>query len=127
MESAGNANFCCQRCWAPIQLDSAFSGSMDEHTLAELNLPAIRTPELDFTSQASSLDNYTPSRQEQTLTQASTHQGFTLLGHTAAYPTSNNIGHLSHYVLKSAQLFDLVSSTSDIGKTYISPVTCRCI
>ena len=111
METAGNAHFCCQRCWAPIQLDSAFNGSLDEHTMAELSLPAMRTPELDFTSQASSLDNYTPSRQEQ----ASVHQGFTLLGHTAVYPTASNIGHLSHYVLKSAQLFDLVSSTSDIG------------
>nr|CAG4641604.1 EOG090X048D [Eurycercus lamellatus] len=55
------------------------------------------------------LDNFIPSRQEQT----STHQGFTLVGHTPA-SVNTNIGHLSHYIRKSSQLFDLVSSTSDI-------------
>ena len=76
--------------------------------LAELSLPAIRTPELDFASQASSLDNYVPAHQEI----GTTHQGFTVLGHPTV--TTNSIGNLSHFMRKSAELFDLVSSTSDI-------------
>nr|CAG4648589.1 EOG090X048D [Polyphemus pediculus] len=102
----GTLRFCCQRCWTPLKLDSAFSCSLDEHTLAELSLPAVRTPELDFASQESSLDNFVPSRQDNAST-----QGFTLLSHPSINP---NMGHLSHFVRKSAQLFDLVSSTSDI-------------
>lgn len=101
-------HFFCQRCWTPLKLDSVFNSSLDEHTLAELSLPAVRTPDLDFASQASSLDNFVPSRQEN----ASVHQGFTLLSHPNNI--QNNIVHLSHFVRKSAQLFDLVSSTSDI-------------
>jgi len=101
-------HFFCQRCWTPLKLDSVFNCSLDEHTLAELSLPAVRTPDLDFASQASSLDNFVASRQEN----SSVHQGFTLLSHPNI--SKNNIIHLSHFVRKSAQLFDLVSSTSDI-------------
>jgi len=98
--------FMCQKCWTPLKLDSVFNCSLDEHTLAELSLPAVRTPDLDFASQASSLDNFVSSHQGNT----SIHQGFTLLSH----PTDKNNSTLSHFVRKSAQLFDLVSSTSDI-------------
>lgn len=101
-------HFFCQRCFTPLKLDSVFNRSLDEHTLAELSLPAVRTPDLDFASQASSLDNFVPSRQEI----ASGHQSFTLLSHPNII--KNNVTHLSHFVRKSAQLFDLVSSTSDI-------------
>lgn len=96
-----------------MNLDGAFSSSLDEHTLAELSLPAFRSPELDFASQASSLDNFVPAHPEP----GTTHQGFTFLGHTTNNNTtaqSTNIGHLSHFVSKSAQLFDLASSTSDV-------------
>lgn len=110
MEDAGRILFCCQRCWATLKLDADFSSSLDEHTNAELSLPAVRTPELDYGSQASSLDNYVPSRQEC----VSNHQGFTFVGYELGSGNTSNIGHLSHYVRKSARLFDLVSSTSDI-------------
>lgn len=105
-------SFCCQRCWTPLKLDTGFSCSLDEHTIAELSLPAVRTPELDYISQASSLDNYVPNRQDY----FSIHQGFTLVGHNIVRTAGsiNNAGHLSHFVKKSARLFDLVSSTSDI-------------
>lgn len=43
---------------------------------------------------------------------ATTHQGFTLLGHPNVTPT--NMGNLSHFLRKSSELFDLVSSTSDV-------------
>ena len=109
MEEVNRVSFCCQRCWTPIRLDTGFSFSLDEHTIAELSLPAVRTPELDYASQASSLDNYVPSHQEHLST-----QGFTFVGHTIVGGNTNNIGHLSHYVRKSTRLFDLVSSTSDI-------------
>lgn len=110
MDDVSRVSFCCQRCWTPLRLDTGFSCSLDEHTIAELSLPAVRTPELDYASQISSLDNYVPNHQDH----LSTHQGFTLVGHTIAGGHTNNIGHLSHYVRKSTRLFDLVSSTSDI-------------
>jgi beclin 1 len=111
MEEDGRVVFCCQRCWTPLKLDTGFSCSLDEHTIAELSLPAVRTPELDYTSQASSLDNYVPSRQDH----LSIHQGFTFVGHAITGNSGNtNIGHLSHFIRKSTRLFDLVSSTSDI-------------
>ncbi len=110
MDDVSRVSFCCQRCWTPLRLDTGFSCSLDEHTIAELSLPAVRTPELDYESQISSLDNYVPNHQDH----LSTHQGFTLVGHTIAGGNTNNIGHLSHYVRKSTRLFDLVSSTSDI-------------
>lgn len=77
---------------------------------------AVRTPELDFSSQSSSLSNYVPANQ---IEQVSTHQGFTFVGRTPVTISSANIGHLSHYLRKSAHLFDLVSSTSDIGNFYL--------
>jgi len=94
----------------PLSLNTAFSSDLDEHTLAELSLPATRTPELDFASQASSLDNYVPANNQEM--GATTHQGFTLLGHPNVTPT--NMGNLSHFLRKSSELFDLVSSTSDV-------------
>nr|SVE74111.1 EOG090X048D [Daphnia barbata] len=112
MEDDGRVLFFCQRCWSPLKLDTSFNCSLDEHTIAELSLPAVRTPELDYTSEASSLDNYVPSRQDC----LSTHQGFTFVGHNIVRTAGNtsNVGHLSHFLKKSARLFDLVSSTSDI-------------
>lgn len=108
MEVAGGGRFFCQRCWTPLQLDSTFCCNLDEHTLAELSLPAVRTPELDYASQSSSLDHYVPSVQEN----LSSHQGFTIVNR-AVQPQAN-VGSVSHFISKSAELFDLVSSTSDI-------------
>nr|CAG4643129.1 EOG090X048D [Ilyocryptus agilis] len=105
MENIENLRFYCQRCWSPLKLDSGLNCSSDEHTVAELSLPALRTPDLDFASQTSSLDNYVPCRKE-------VHQGFTVVGHATS--TTNPSGNLSHYLKKSAQIFDLVSSTSDV-------------
>nr|CAG4636920.1 EOG090X048D [Ceriodaphnia reticulata]SVE72865.1 EOG090X048D [Ceriodaphnia reticulata] len=110
MDDVGRVSFCCQRCWTPLRLDAGFICSVDEHTIAELSLPAIRTPELDYASQTSSLDNFIPGHQDH----LSTHQGFTFVSHMIVGGNTNNIGHLSHYVRKSTRLFDLVSSTSDI-------------
>lgn len=110
MEDVGRIQFCCQRCWVTLRLDVHFSCSVDEHTNAELSLPAVRTPELDYVSQTSSLDTFIPSQKQN----FSNHQGFTFVGHEQGSASGSNIGHLSHFVRKSNRLFDLVSSTSDI-------------
>lgn len=111
MEVDPRSLFTCQRCWVTLKLDGGFFCSLDEHTHAELSLPAVRTPELDYTSEISSLENFSPSYQENA---QSNHQGFTVVGHDVSNSNSNNIGALSHFIRKSSRLFDLVSSTSDI-------------
>nr|CAG4640773.1 EOG090X048D [Eulimnadia texana] len=105
--SSAYSRFLCQKCWNPLQLDSSFLSTLDEHTRAELSLPAVLTPDLDFASQVSSLDVHVPPQQDKD----NPTQGFTLLGHTNV---KTNPGNLSYYLGKSAELFDLVSSTSDI-------------
>jgi len=112
MDNIGEARFYCQRCWSTLELDSAFFCSLDEHTLAELSLPAVKTPELDLSSESTSLDNYVPAAQRNP--EHGSSQGFTLVGHPPTNISVSNICHLSHYFNKSAHLFDLVSSTSDV-------------
>lgn len=107
---SSGTRFVCQRCWLHLQLDSAFLNCLDDHTIAELSLPAVRTPDLDLSSHSLNLDNYVPSRQEQ----SSANQGFTVVNHTFLPNLAPNFGHISHYLWKSVQLFDLVSSTSDV-------------
>lgn len=110
METNSKGLLCCQRCWTPVKLDISFSTSLDEHTIAELSLPAVRTPELDYASQASSLDTFVTSQPDN----ISSNQEFTVVGHAVICNTYTPVGHLSHYIKQSTKLFDLASSTSDI-------------
>lgn len=110
MEGRGVGDLFCQRCWIPLKVvDQGFNDFVDEHSLAELSLPAVRTPELDLCAQTSNLDicllpkhRITPS------------QGFTLIDKSQFPRESTQSGHLSYHLQKSIELFDLVSSTSDI-------------
>nr|CAG4646172.1 EOG090X048D [Macrothrix elegans] len=79
------------------------------HKFLEISLILLALPEV--LNKIVHLLQYTSSIQSQ---QVSAHQDFTFVGYTVPSNTTPNIGHLSHYLNKSAQLFDLVSSTSDI-------------
>ena len=53
---AGNGiNFLCQRCQHPLRLSSTLY-SMDEHTIAELNLPISPAQNIDVESQVGNIN-----------------------------------------------------------------------
>ncbi|XP_050420324.1 beclin-1-like protein [Adelges cooleyi] len=100
-----NVNFACQRCFAPIRLDSSFN-SISEHAIAELSLPIVTCPEVDLESQAKQVDHIIPGFH---LNDSSGgNNGFTLLGEGET-PT------LSHQMKIAAGLFDIVSGNSQVN------------
>jgi len=98
-------SFFCQRCLQPIKLDHSFN-SLGEHTLAELMLPVYPSPEVDLESQAGSLDHLVPAFHLDESGNGS--NGFTLLG------SHGESGSLSHNMKVAANLFDIVSSNTDV-------------
>lgn len=110
MEGSSTSSLYCQRCWISLKvMDHGFNDYFDEHSLAELSLPAIRTPELDLSAQANNLDVCLLPKQK-----VSSNQGFTLIDKSQFSKDNIQNGHLSYHLQKSIELFDLVSSTSDI-------------
>ncbi|XP_073987028.1 beclin-1-like Atg6 isoform X2 [Rhodnius prolixus] len=103
MEKKVNVSFFCQRCLQPLKLDSSFS-SLGEHTLAELSLPIVASPEVELYS--AGLDHIIPAFH--LVDSGNGTNGFTLLG------TQTDPGDLSHQMKITANLFDVVSSNSEI-------------
>jgi len=96
--------YICQRCQHPLRLDPTLS-SIDEHTLAELNLPINPpAPQIDLEAQAGSLDRLVlPPRLAD-----SAGNGFTLVGDTGEEAS------ISHRLRVTSQLFDMLSDNSQV-------------
>uniref|UniRef100_A0A069DT97 Putative beclin-like protein n=1 Tax=Panstrongylus megistus TaxID=65343 RepID=A0A069DT97_9HEMI len=103
MEKKVNISFFCQRCLQPLKLDSSFN-ILGEHTLAELSLPIVSSPEVEL--DATGLDHLIPAFHLDDSGNGT--NGFTLLGNQA------DPGDLSHQMKITANLFDIVSSNSEI-------------
>nr|CAG4643867.1 EOG090X048D [Lepidurus arcticus] len=109
-EARSSGNFVCQRCQAPLVLDSSFA-KLDELTVAELSLPAVKPPDLNYELHQNTLNKFippTPSSGDEPLS-----------GHTNGFifidnPMPPTNGSLSNHLRMLAGLFDLVSNTSDI-------------
>ncbi|KAL1130120.1 hypothetical protein AAG570_013058 [Ranatra chinensis] len=100
-----NISFSCQRCLQPLKLDHSFT-SLGEHALAELSLPIHSSPEVDLDSQAASIDHLIPAFH--LVDSGNGNNGFTLLG------SQGDSGSLSHQMKVTADLFDIVSSNSEV-------------
>jgi len=103
MSDESKIEFLCQRCQHPLKLDPSLS-SIDEHTLAELQLPISPAPHVDLALQAGSLDHLIPPAR---LTD-SAGNGFTLVGE------SGEEASISHRLKVSSQLFDMLSDNSQV-------------
>ncbi|XP_054258062.1 beclin-1-like protein [Macrosteles quadrilineatus] len=106
VDSKINVSFVCQRCLQPLKMDSSF-GNINEHTLAELTLPILSSPEVDLESQTASLDHMIPAFR--LMDSANGSNGFTLVGNE-----NSTTGSLSHIMKKTASLFDVVSANSEV-------------
>ncbi|BES90962.1 Beclin 1 [Nesidiocoris tenuis] len=98
-----NVNFFCQRCLQPLKLDESF-GAIGEHTLAELTLPIHVTPEVDI--EVGSIHHLVPGFYLEESGNGT--NSFTLLGQ------QGDSGEFSHQMKVTANLFDIVSSNSEI-------------
>ena len=119
-----NISFVCQRCLQPLKINPSFY-SMNEHTLAELSLPMSPAPEINLESDSGSLDKLVPpfhlpnlaesnatltgSRPNMVGTITTNSHGFTLVGESGQQDV-----FISQKLAMSAELFDIISSNSDV-------------
>jgi len=106
-------NFLCQRCQQPLKLSKTLYYSMDEHTLAELQLPISPAQNIDVESQAASLDRLVAAAKfcdsETGLALSGVNgNGFTLVGESGQ-PSAR-----SHRLKVKAELFDMLSDHSNV-------------
>lgn len=97
MVSGEKVSFVCQRCLQPLRIDKSFS-SLTEHTLAELSLPLSPAPEIDLVNK---MDKLVAPFEEND-------PKFTLVDE------SGKSVMMSHKLKVMAELFDVISSNSDV-------------
>ena len=117
-----NISFVCQRCLQPLKINPSFY-SMNEHTLAELSLPMSPAPEINLEPDVAGLDKLVPPFHIPSLGDSSAtltgstrpnlattnSHGFTLVGESGQQNVT-----ISHKLAMSAELFDIISSNSDV-------------
>lgn len=100
-----SVSFFCQRCFQPIKLDQTFS-SIGEHNLAELSLPIQSPPAIDLEADRADIDHLIPAYH--LIDSGNNGNGFTILS------AQGEPGSLSHKLKVTADLFDIVSSNSEV-------------